>query len=444
MHRNGVFYFWCMDINSIYRLFRESNGVCTDTRSIAENSLFFALKGANFNGNEFAVKAIESGCSYAVVDDPAVKHDRVLLVDQVLVTLQELARIHRRNYDIPVIGLTGSNGKTTTKELMSAVLSKKYRCHATSGNLNNHIGVPLTLLSMSDDTDIALIEMGANQPNDIGELCLIAEPNYGLITNIGRAHLEGFGSVDGIIRAKGQLFDYLRQHDRQVFVHSSDERVMKMAEGLKAFKYSTDSSPGDVYGNLVENELQVAFEWQTSNKKLHRVNTQLSGSYNLPNLMAAVAVGLHFEVPDAEINQALSEYRPSNNRSQIKKSEHNTLILDAYNANPTSVAAALTDFSQLPVDNDKKLAILGDMLELGEESKSDHEKILHQLKSYGIQSLLVGSEFTQVAKSVDPTIPTFIDASSAAEYLRKEKPKGFYILIKGSRGIRLEQLVDLL
>lgn len=433
-----------MDINSIYQLFRESNGVCTDTRNILENSLFFALKGDNFNGNEFAVKAIEKGCNYAVVDDPKLEHERAILVDNVLDTLQELARIHRRSFSIPVIGLTGSNGKTTSKELMSAVLSKKYRCHATSGNLNNHIGVPLTLLSMPDDTDIAIIEMGANQPNDIGELCLIAEPNYGLITNIGRAHLEGFGSVEGIVRAKGQLFDYLRQHGGQVFVHGNDAQVMKMAEGLQAYTYSTDRSPADVSGKLAAKDLHVEFEWQQTNNKNHRVNTQLSGSYNLPNLMAAVAVGLHFEVAGEEINKALSEYQPSNNRSQIKKSEFNTLILDAYNANPTSVALALRDFSALPVANEKKLAILGDMLELGKESKSDHEKILLQLKKSGIQALLVGSEFTQVAKTVDPGLRTFKDAHAAAEYLRKESPKGFHILIKGSRGIRLEQLVDLL
>ncbi len=444
MQRNGVFYFWRMDIKSLYQLFRESNGVCTDTRNLKLNSLFFALKGDNFNGNEFALQALAKGCEYAVVDDPAIDHDRAILVNNGLDTLQDLARFHRRRFNIPIIGLTGSNGKTTTKELIYAVLSKKYRCHATSGNLNNHIGVPLTLLSMTDETDIAIIEMGANKPNDIGELCRIAEPNYGIITNIGRAHLEGLGGVEGIIRAKGQLYDFLREHAGQVFVHTSDMQIMKMAHGLKKHSYATDSNSAEVNGSLVANDLQIAFEWQENKNKLHRVATQLSGSYNLPNLMAAVAVGLWFEVPDVEINGALRDYRPNNNRSQIKKSEHNTLILDAYNANPTSVTLALRDFTALPVANDKKLAILGDMLELGKESKSDHEKILQQLKNSGVQALLVGPEFTQAAKSAGLAFQTFDNASSAAEYLRKEPAVGFHILIKGSRGIRLEQLVDLL
>lgn len=433
-----------MDIKTLYQLFLESNGVCTDTRNLKHNCLFFALKGDNFNGNEFAVQAIEKGCDYAIVDDPGINHQRAILVDDVLDSLQELARFHRRRFNIPVIGLTGSNGKTTTKELIHAVLSKKYRCHATSGNFNNHIGVPITLLSMTDETEIAIIEMGANQPNDIGELCGIAEPNYGIITNIGRAHLEGLGGVEGIIRTKGQLFDFLRKHAGQVFVHASDKVIMNMAHGLTTHSYSTDHTSAEVNGHLLTNDLQMAFEWQENKNKLHRVATQLSGTYNLPNLMAAIAVGLFFDVPQAEINSALKDYQPNNNRSQIKKSEHNTLILDAYNANPTSISAALKDFSELAVANDKKLAILGDMLELGNDSKSDHEKILHQLKQSGIQALLVGSEFTQAAQSAGLVFQTFDNAKSAAEYLQKELPRGLYILVKGSRGIRLEQLVDLL
>jgi len=445
LHSNGVVYFWCMTIEELYQLYRAANNlVCTDTRNIIPGSIFFALKGANFNGNSFANEALNQGCKYAVVDEsPEKPHTNIVVVPNVLLTMQQLATHHRRQFDIPVIGLTGSNGKTTTKELMAAVLSSKFKVHATAGNLNNHIGVPLTLLSMPLNTQVAIIEMGANQPNDIGELCQIAEPTHGLITNIGRAHLEGFGSVKGIMRAKGQLFDFIRSHGGEVFVHISDPVVKEMASGIPQFTYSSDDQPADVSGKIASPELQVKFEWSTANQSANKVQTQLTGGYNLPNLLAAVSLGVYFQIEDAAINAALSAYTPKNNRSQIQKTAHNTLILDAYNANPSSMEKALRDFAAIPVRGGK-MVILGDMLELGQTSTAEHMHLISLLGQLEITGILVGREFCAAAKQVQSSIPTFEATAGAREHLKSYSPKNTNILIKGSRGIQLEKLVDLL
>ena len=431
-----------MQIEELYRIYREAGAVCTDTRNLIAGSIFFALKGENFNGNKFVHRALSEGCAWAVTDEPpAQPHRNLIEVKNVLVTLQALARYHREQFDIPFIGLTGSNGKTTTKELMAAVLQQKYNVHATKGNLNNHIGVPLTLLSMSGDTEIAIIEMGANQPNDIGELCEICRPTHGMITNIGRAHLEGFGSIDGVARAKGQLFDFLRSMESLVFLNSSDSKLTDMARGIQTFTFSTDNTPAEVRGELTDREITVSFRWRV-NEQWHPVRTQMSGSYNLANLMAATAVGCYFKVSPDSICRALENYVPSNNRSQVMKSKHNTVVLDAYNANPTSVEKALLDFSAIRIPG-KKLVILGDMLEVGEESLEAHEAVIDFLTEHEIPGILVGPIYQSVLKN-QPGFQSFEKVDEAKKYLEQNPVQNCCILVKGSRGIQLEKLTELL
>lgn len=433
-----------MTINELYALFLKTNGVCTDTRNLIPGSIFFALKGDNFNANQFTNQAVEKGCALAIADEtPERPDDRIIVVENVLETLQALGQHHRRQFEIPVIGLTGSNGKTTTKELMAAVLNKKFKVHATKGNLNNHIGVPLTLLSMSLDTDIAIIEMGANNPDDIGELCEIAEPNYGMITNIGRAHIEGFGSIEGVSKAKGQLFEYLQMHNRLVFVNSSDPKVTELCIDMKQFTYSTDNDSADVFGKLTSPGLQISFEWQTNYYRSGNVQTQLTGGYNLPNLLAAACVGTYFKVDPESISQALAQYQPSNNRSQIQKTDHNTLILDAYNANPTSVEKALRDFAAVEVPGEKMI-IIGDMLELGTESDEAHNAIIALIEELHLNGILVGTLFKKAVTRSASEITSFENTGETKEYLNKNTPRNQYILIKGSRGIQLEKLVEVL
>ncbi len=429
-----------MKIEELYRHFKESTGVSTDTRNIQSNSIFFALKGANFNGNKFSTQALESGAMLAVVDEARFRpNDRIVLVENVLETLQQLAAFHRQQISVTVIGLTGSNGKTTTKELIAAVLRKKYKVHSTAGNLNNHIGVPLTLLKMPIDTELAIIEMGANQPNDIRELCDIANPDVGMITNIGNAHLQGFGNREGVIKAKGQLFNHLRKINGLVFVHSSDTTLVEMSDGMKNFTYSTGSESGKVKGQLVGHSLRVAFEWSCDNFQSGKIQTQLTGGYNLSNLLAAASIGIHFGIDGRDISAALAEYEPQNNRSQIKKTAENTLILDAYNANPSSVAAALKDFALIHAE--KKFFILGDMLELGNESSKAHEEVLKTIQQLNLKGFVVGQEFKTAVNRIDSSTLSFDNTEVAADYLRTNKLSGFHILIKGSRGIQLEKLV---
>ncbi len=433
-----------MRIDQLYHHFLTSTGVCTDTRNLIEGSLFFALKGANFNGNHFTNQAIEAGCVLALADEtPTTPDPRIIVVDNALEVMQQLAAYHRQQLNIPVIGLTGSNGKTTTKELIHAVLQKKYNVHATKGNLNNHIGVPLTLLAMSKETEIAVIEMGANQPDDIKQLCEIADPDYGIITNIGEAHLQGFGSKEGVSRAKGQLFDHIRKRKGTAICNASDALIQELSHGIRKFTYSVDDSRADVQSKLISESVYVGLKWKTNNYSSPPVQTLLVGGYNLPNLLAAIATGIHFNVDYADISAALAEYEPKNNRSQLLKTEKNHILLDAYNANPSSVHAALEDFAQY--DHGNRFVIFGDMFELGTRSLSAHQKVLEKLMEHRLRGMVIGKAFLQA--SVEMTlaeIKVFETTKEAETHLQKQPITDRFILLKGSRGMQLEKLTKLL
>ena len=430
-------------MSSLHTLFLASTGVCTDTRKLLSGSIFFALSGPNFNANAFASKALEGGCSHAVVDDPAVAVDaRYVLVPDVLKALQDLALEHRRALDIPVIAITGTNGKTTTKELLHAVLDPDRSTLATEGNLNNHIGVPLTLLKLKPEHRIAIIEMGASKRGDIAELCTIAEPTHGLITNIGKAHLEGFGSLEGVVRTKTELYNWLRTHGGIAFVNGDDPLLMAESEGLDRVTYGVGPHC-DVRGAAEEGEnhyLHFMFEDAERDGRWHG-ETQLVGNYNLHNALAAVCIGRHFDVLDDLIINAIDEYVPANSRSQLKDTGRNELVLDAYNANPTSMAAALENFKGLRSDR-KKLVILGDMRELGETSLTEHEAIVNLVKTLGLDAILVGEEFMKAAPEVP--VRRFANAAAAVEALKAAHPKDLLILVKGSRGVKLEEVVGVL
>ena len=429
-------------IELLHERFLATTGVFTDTRKPLKDGMFFALSGPNFNANAFATKAMELGAAYAVVDDPAVAvDDRFLVVPDTLKALQDLARQHRRMFDIPVIGITGTNGKTTTKELVYAVLATEQSVLATEGNLNNHIGVPLTLLKLKPEHRIAIIEMGASKPGDITELCAIAEPTHGLITNIGKAHLQGFGGLEGVVRTKTELYAWLREHEGTAFVNGDDALLMEKSEGLQRVTYGTAEGLG-TRGHAVESEdpcMELVFDDHFREHGHYHIGTQLIGNYNAPNAMAAVCIGHHFGVPDEVIAEALSAYTPSNNRSQLKDTGRNQLILDAYNANPTSMQAALTNFGHLPGDR-PKLAILGDMLELGEVSRAEHAAVAALVDRMGLQALFVGAEFMQAVGDAR----CHADADALAAALKADPPEGRLILIKGSRGIHLETVVEVL
>ena len=424
-------------------LFLSSTGICTDTRKPLPGGIFFALSGPNFNANAFAAQALENGCAYAVIDDPEVAVDeRYVLVPDVLKALQELAREHRRSMDIPVIGITGTNGKTTTKELLHAVLMADRPTLATEGNLNNHIGVPLTLLKLKPEHRIAFIEMGASKRGDIAELCAIAEPTHGLITNIGKAHLEGFGNLEGVIATKTELYTWLREHDGTVFVNGDDPLLMEKSAGLTRVMYGGEEGM-NTRGNAVESEepcMELVFDDKGKTGHYHIV-TRLIGNYNAPNALAAVCLGQHFTVPDAVIAGALSDYEPSNNRSQFKDTGKNQLVLDAYNANPTSMAAALANFARLHSGR-KKLAILGDMRELGESSAAEHAAIIRHVQALGLDALFVGLEFMQAATGQQ--LRVFPAVAEAIKALQADPPTDQLILVKGSRGVKLEEVVEVL
>lgn len=432
-----------MKLTALYQVFQECQSVATDSRNCPPGSLFIALKGDSFNGNAFAKPALDSGCAYALVDDPeyAVEGDRrYLLVDDCLQTMQQLANYHRRQLRTRVIAITGTNGKTTTKELISAVLCKTYQVLYTLGNLNNHIGVPLTLLRLKPEHDLAVIEMGANHRGEIKFLCEIAEPNYGIITNVGKAHLEGFGSFEGVIKAKGELYDFLRQKGNStVFIHSDNLLLMHIADGMTLIPYGTKD---DLYinGHITGNSPYLTFEWKAGkNGDIRQVRTQLIGEYNFPNALAAIAIGRFFEVEARKIDEALAEYTPQNNRSQLKKTEDNTLIIDAYNANPTSMMAALQNFRHMTVPH--KMLLLGDMRELGAESAAEHQKIVDYIKESGFERVwLVGELFA----ATEHSFKTYANAQEVIQELGTNKPKGYTILIKGSNGIRLSSTVNYL
>lgn len=432
-----------MDIPTLYKYFEECGQVTTDSRHCPEGSMFIALKGESFDGNAYARQALEKGCQYAVVDDPRMASEgdpRILWVDNCLKALQELANYHRRRLGTRIIGITGTNGKTTTKELMAAVLSKRYEVLYTQGNLNNHIGVPLTLLRLTADHELAVVEMGANHPGEIEALTRIVEPDYGLITNVGKAHLEGFGSLEGVIRTKGELYDYLRFDGKHIiFLDRDNEHLKEISQGLTRISYGLEGGEGlYVSGRLRACAPFLSFEWE-HNGRWHEVNTQLIGSYNLKNALAAVTVGRFFSVSSSQIGEALSEYVPQNNRSQLTETVDNHLVVDAYNANPTSMHAALENFRLMEVPH--KVAILGDMKELGDSSREEHQKVVDYLGECGFERvMLVGSEFGQVAGSLEH----YPDVEAVKAKLLTEKPTGCYILIKGSNSMRLAKLQDIL
>lgn len=432
-----------MDITALYRIFQKCTCVTTDSRNCPKNSLFIALKGENFNGNAFAAKALESGSSYVVIDEAdyaPVGDVHYIIVDNCLQTLQQLANYHRRQLGTRIIGITGTNGKTTTKELMGAVLSQSHNVLYTLGNLNNAIGVPLTLLRLTTAHDLAIVEMGASHPGDIKELAEIAEPDYGIITNVGKAHLEGFKSFEGVIKTKGELYDYLRQRgDSIIFIHQDNSYLKKMAGGLNQIVYG---SAEDVYvnGRVVSNSPYLTFEWKAGKEgEIHHVQTQLIGEYNFSNALAAVTIGRFFGVEPAKIDKALAEYLPQNNRSQLKKTADNILIVDAYNANPTSMIASISNFRNMEAAH--KMLILGDMRELGKDSAEEHQKIVDYLEECNFENVaLVGEQFAATHHSY----PTYPDANTLIIELQKTKPTGKIILIKGSNGIKLSTVIDYL
>lgn len=426
-----------MDITTLYQLYLQHPVISTDSRNCPRDSLFFALKGESFDGNWFAEKALENA-SYAIIDDPSAKtSERMILTENVLKTLQELAHLHRKTLGIPVIGITGTNGKTTTKELISSVLSAKFKTLYTSGNLNNHIGVPLTLLRLTREHQIAVIEMGANHPGEIKELSEIVEPNFGIITNVGYAHLAGFGSLEGVIRAKGELYDFLRKTNGTVFIHKENESLQSIAKGIKQISYGTDEHDF-IAGKVTDNNPFLRIEW-TWQEKTYRVSTQLVGIYNIWNLLAAITVGTYFEISPEMINKAISAYTPENNRSQLKKTGRNELIIDAYNANPSSMKAALDNFSLLNVS--PKTVILGDMLELGTNSRSLHTEVIKQLEEANFDHIILcGEQFCSLTHS----FRCFQTVDLVCDYVKETDIQGQYILIKGSRGIHLEKVVDFL
>ena len=432
-----------MYIAELYQIYQQYPVVCTDSRRCLSGSLFFALKGELFDGNLFAEKALQAGCAYAVVDNPAVRtDDRYIVVDDVLQTLQQLACYHRQILKTPVISITGTNGKTTTKELLAAVLSAKYNVLYTSGNLNNHIGVPLTLLRLTPEHEIAVIEMGANHPGEIRDLAQIARPDYGIITNVGYAHLEGFGSLEGVIRTKGELYDYVRQTNGKIFIHKENTYLQSIAEGLEQISYG-ESKDTFVSGRVDSSHPFLSFKWENDSVS-YSVSTNLVGDYNLWNALAAIAVGLYFDVPVSDMNRAISEYMPTNNRSQWKKTLHNELIIDAYNANPSSMQAALANFASLAVR--PKAVILGDMLELGAESLQLHTVIVEKLNRYGFEkALLCGEQFaTATFITTHDSCQCFPNIETLNHYISTNPLRGYHILIKGSHGIHLENIIDLL
>ena len=427
-----------MEIAELYKCFMECGKVTTDSRNCPEGSMFIALKGETFNGNAFAAQALEQGCRYAVIDESEYAGEGTILVDNCLQALQQLANYHRRQLKTPVIGITGTNGKTTTKELISTVLSRKFNTLYTEGNFNNHIGVPLTLLRLTKEHEMAVVEMGANHPGEIKTLVHIAEPDYGIITNVGKAHLQGFGSFEGVIRTKGELYDFLRaKGGATIFIQNENPYLNGIAEGLTCVRYGQTAGLY-VSGELISCSPFLSFRW-TAEGVSHEVNTHLIGSYNLDNMLAAAAIGRYFGVSDDDISSALASYLPHNNRSQLKETADNKLIVDAYNANPTSMMAALKNFRQ--VEAPHKMVILGDMKELGEASREEHQKVVDYLKECGFDRVvLVGPEFAAATHSYQ----TFQHVDEVLADIRIHKPQGYYILIKGSNSMKLSKLPEYL
>lgn len=423
-----------MKTKDLHKLFLNASEVCTDTRKITHNCIFFALKGDNFNGNDFALEALKKGASYAVVDEnPDHSNVRLIQVDHVLETLQKLATYHRKQLKTPIIALTGSNGKTTTKELIREVLSQKYRVKATIGNLNNHIGVPLTLLSFDETTEIGIVEMGANHQKEIEALCKIALPDYGLITNFGKAHLEGFGGVEGVIKGKSEMYDHLIAHKKTIFYNSCDP-IQK--DKLKS--YELTFAFGHCEATSFYTTLAGSSPYVTLTAKDTTIHSKLSGSYNYNNLALAAAIGEYFKVPITDIKTALESYLPTNNRSQIIKSGQKEILLDAYNANPSSMEVAISHFAQ-NTPKDDRLVILGDMFELGEDAAKEHQNIADRCSELQLTpTILVGENFNN-CKGNHLRFP---DYNSLKKHIQQHPVSQKHILIKGSRGMALERVLD--
>lgn len=423
-------------IQELYDVFLQHPSVQTDTRKIKGGDIFFALKGPNFNGNAFAKQALDAGASYAVVDEYVGDDDRLLLFPDVLQTLQALARHHREQFTIPFIGITGSNGKTTSKELIYAVLSSHYKTYTTQGNLNNHIGVPLTLLSIKPDAEMAVIEMGANHQKEIEGYCVYAQPTHGVITNAGKAHLEGFGGVEGVRKGKGELYAYLGAHNGTAFVYADYDYLQTMSLVVPhVVKYGQQE--GLVQGHLSANEPFLAVTITEGMKEHTTIQTQLVGDYNLPNILCAAVIGKYFSVPEEKIKASIEAYAPSNSRSQLVQKDGNSIILDAYNANPTSMKAAIENFARLKADH--KVLMLGGMMELGADSINEHKAIVALIKQFPWQHVvLVGGDFA----NIDHGFLFFETAAQAKEWFRQQQFSGTHLLIKGSRSMQMEKILE--
>ncbi len=432
-----------MTIPELYDIFLKHPVVTTDTRDCPKGSIFFALRGDKFDGNKFATQALENGCAYAVVDDSNVKGDeRLIHVEDALVALQQLATYHRRQLETPIVQITGTNGKTTTKELTSAVLSEQMNVLYTEGNFNNHIGVPKTLLRLKPEHQMAVVETGANHPGEIAQLSEIVDADCGLITNVGRAHLEGFGSFEGVIKTKGELYDYLRMKPGAfIFIDADNPYLQPIAKGLKAYTYGKPGMGYDVEGEVLACTPYLKFRFRTKDDaEWHEVQTHLIGAYNLNNALAAICVGHHFGITNQQAVHAIENYQPTNNRSELMKTANNELIVDAYNANPTSMKAALDNFALIPSKH--KMLILGEMRELGQASAAEHQKVAEQALSMGAEEVwLVGEEFQPFSEGAQ----WFPDVEAVKTALEGgDRPSGRLILVKGSNGTKLYQLPALL
>lgn len=422
-------------IKKIYELYKKAYTITTDSRTISKDCVFVALKGEHFDGNDFALKVAEEGIAACVIADrqDLPKHERLFVVDDSLKALQELAKHHRETLGTPIIGITGTNGKTTTKELVSAVLSKKYNIIFTQGNFNNQLGVPLTLLRIKPETELAVVEMGASHPGDIDELTAIGKPNFGIITNIGRAHLEGFGGFEGVIKTKNEMYQYIAEHKGLLFVNHDNELLMNLARNINKVTYGSTTS-ADVKGTILSANPYLSVEWNGK-----KIDTQLVGDYNFENVMAAICVGTYFKVAENDIVDALSNYCPTNNRSQVIQTAKNRVVMDAYNANPTSMSFSIKNFKNI-CKNDC-LLVLGDMRELGKESEQEHDSILKLLEELHFENVyLVGPEFSKVAKNYNYL--KFENVDELINYLNSHPLTGKDILVKGSNGIHLNKIID--
>ncbi len=430
-----------MKIEQLHQLFLSYPTVTTDSRQITPGSLFFALKGPNFDGNQYAADALTKGAAYCIVDDRSLpKNEQFIIVEDVLEALQQLAAFHRQQFQIPILGITGTNGKTTTKELIVAVLQQKYKVTYTQGNLNNHIGVPLTLLSITDKTEVAVIEMGANHPGEIKLLSQLADPTLGIITNIGKAHLEGFGSFEGVIKTKSELYDHLRKHDRACFINTDNQLLTQQAAGLEQLSYGRQES-ADLRGEIQDSPYYLTVKALFPKGWLY-LKSKLIGAYNTENILAAARIGMYFKIDPLLIQKAIENYVPTNNRSQLMTLGTTKIIMDAYNANPTSMHASLVNFEAISHPN--KIVILGDMLELGSQCEDEHQKIADEVETMTLaRKFLVGKAFAQTRTS--SKTKKFDNVELLSDYLYQQKlTENSLVLIKGSRGIKLEKALDVL